>query len=71
VRIRSRRPRFGDLVLLDGARLQMCATVVAPAPGFWLRSEGSADAAADRFVTPSEWQALTWCTVRQRWERAA
>ena len=70
MRIQSRRPRFGDLVLLGAERYRVIATAVAPTRGYWVCPADATDAGHDRFLSLPDWGALVWDTERQRWEAA-
>ena len=69
--VTSRRPRFGDVVVLHGERYTVVATVCAPHRGYWIRPAGADDASRDRFLPLPEWAALEWDARAQRWELAA
>lgn len=64
----TRRPRFADLVLVEGRAYQVVATIVAPTPGFWIRPVGAEDASADRQLSLGESATFRWHTGRQRRE---
>jgi hypothetical protein len=70
MRVRSRRPRFGDVVVLEPHRYRVAASTIFPTRGFWLRPDGAADASRDRFLPLPEWSVLAFCTLAQRWEVA-
>ncbi len=65
-----RRPRFRDRVCLDGQSYYVCASVVSPSPGYWIRPEGAADAGRDRLLALTDFAALTWNSRREQWETA-
>lgn len=65
-----RRPRFGDPVLIDGARHRLAALVVAPKRGYLVRPADADDASRDRLIPLDEWGALSWSIASQRWEAA-
>ncbi len=71
MRIRTRRPRFGDPVALGQNRYTVIATTVAPTRGYWLRPVGAADASHDRFLPLADRSELRWNTGKQVWERCA
>lgn len=70
MKIRTRRPRFGDPVLLGADRYKVTATAVAPTRGYWIRPAEAGDAGRDRFLSLLDWGVLVWDTERQRWEAA-
>jgi hypothetical protein len=61
----DRRPRFGELVLLDEEHYRVCALVVSPTRGCWIRPEGAEDASGDRVFALGD---LTWNRAAERWE---
>ncbi len=65
-----RRPKFGDIVILGSERYRVCAAVVAPTRGYWIRPESAADADRDRLLTLGDWSVLAFSTKTQRWESA-